>query len=115
MATAREVYDKSTDALNTLSNIWQSMLQILQDVSAATASSLTVEPDLLKLQKARKDYEQLLNSLGSTLEWLQLNQLNEEELGLETDIYKAKLKEQAQLQQVCMFTRTQTLYSPYLR
>lgn len=100
MVSATEYYNKSTGALDTLSDIWQSMLQILQDVSAASASSLTVEPDLIKLQKARKDYEQLLVTLKAAIEWLQSNQLNEEDLQSETEIYKTSLQEQTTLQNV---------------
>jgi hypothetical protein len=102
MAPANEVFERSTTALDTLSNIWQSMLQIIQDVSTASASSLTVEPDLIKLQKARKDYEQLLISLKTTIEWLQSNQPDQEDPETETEIYKTALAEQSTLQEVSL-------------
>jgi hypothetical protein len=95
-----QVYNNANDALNTLSNLWQTMLQIIQAVSAASASSLTAEPDLAKLQKTRKEYETLMNSLKAKVEWLQANQLKQNELELETENYKSDLKEQEELQLV---------------
>lgn len=75
--SSAEVYNNANEALVTLSNLWQTMLQIIQTVSDASASSLTVEPDLVQLQKARKAYEQLISSLKSTVTWLENNQLKE--------------------------------------
>ncbi|KAI9485261.1 MAG: hypothetical protein EXX96DRAFT_603622 [Benjaminiella poitrasii] len=92
-----DVLNNSNNALETLSNLWYTMLQIIQAVSSASASSLTVEPDLAKLQKARKEYEQLKTSLRKTAEWLESNQL-EEELENETTEYKNKLIVQEDLQ-----------------
>ncbi|KAI8992672.1 hypothetical protein BDB01DRAFT_446075 [Pilobolus umbonatus] len=71
----REVYQKVNVAIETLSNLWESMLKMIQAVSAASASSLTVEPDLIQLQKVRKHYEQLLTSLRSTVNWLENNEI----------------------------------------
>ncbi|KAG2196083.1 hypothetical protein INT46_011268 [Mucor plumbeus] len=93
-----QVYDKANDSLDTLSNLWQTMLQIIQAVSSASASSLTVEPDLAKLQKIRKEYELLMASLKSNVEWLQKNEINENDLQLETEAYRSGLTEQEELQ-----------------
>jgi hypothetical protein len=95
-----QVYDKANDSLDTLSNLWQTMLQIIQAVSSASASSLTVEPDLAKLQKIRKEYELLMASLKSNVEWLQKNEINENDLQLETETYRSSLTEQEELQMV---------------
>ncbi|KAK4509031.1 uncharacterized protein ATC70_007380 [Mucor velutinosus] len=97
MSTA-EIYNKANNSLNTISNLWQSMLQIIQAVSSASAASLTVEPDLAKLQKTRKEYEQLMTTLKSDLEWLEKNKVNESELDLETEAYTSGLVEQEALQ-----------------
>lgn len=72
---ASEVNTNVNEALVTLSNLWQKMLQIIQAVSATSASSLTVEPDLVALQKIRKEYEQLMTSLKTTAAWLKANEL----------------------------------------
>lgn len=95
-----QVYDKANDSLDILSNLWQTMLQIIQAVSLASASSLTVEPDLAKLQKTRKEYEQLMASLKSNVEWLQKNEINESDLQSETEAYRSSLTEQEELQTV---------------
>ncbi|OAD06743.1 hypothetical protein MUCCIDRAFT_107330 [Mucor lusitanicus CBS 277.49] len=73
------------------------MLQIIQAVSSASAASLTVEPDLAKLQKTRKEYEQLMTTLKSNVEWLEKNEVNENELDLETEAYTSGLVEQEAL------------------
>ncbi|CAO3610832.1 unnamed protein product [Mucor hiemalis] len=73
--TASEVNTNVNEALATLSNLWQKMLQIIQAVSATSASSLTVEPDLVGLQKIRKEYEQLMASLKTTATWSKANEL----------------------------------------
>lgn len=95
-----EIYNKANDSLDTLSNLWQTMLQIIQAVSSASAASLTVEPDLAKLQKTRKEYEQLMTTLKSNVEWLEKNEVNENELDLETEAYTSGLVEQEALRKV---------------
>jgi len=95
-----EIYSKANESLDTLSNLWQTMLQIIQAVSLASAASLTVEPDLAKLQKTRKEYEQLMTTLKTNVAWLEKNQLNESELDVETETYTSGLVEQDILQKV---------------
>ncbi|KAG0189213.1 hypothetical protein DFQ28_003731 [Apophysomyces sp. BC1034] len=70
-----EIYSKSNESLDTLSDLWESMLTILQIVSATSAKSLTAEPDLAAIQKARRDYEALLTKLKSSTEWLDANNI----------------------------------------
>lgn len=95
-----EIYNKANESLDTLSNLWQTMLQIIQAVSLASAASLTVEPDLAKLQKTRKEYEQLMTTLKTNVAWLEKNQVNESELDVETETYTSGLVEQDILQKV---------------
>jgi hypothetical protein len=95
-----EVYNNANEALDTLSNLWQTMLQIIQAVSAASASSLTVEPDLAKLQKARKDFEQLITLLKTKVAWLDSNQLLEVNRQPESEELANDLKEHGELQKV---------------
>ncbi|KAL7312103.1 hypothetical protein PS15m_007904 [Mucor circinelloides] len=93
-----EIYNKANESLDTLSDLWQTMLQIIQAVSLASAASLTVEPDLAKLQKTRKEYEQLMTTLKTNVAWLEKNQVNESELDVETETYTSGLVEQDILQ-----------------
>ncbi|KAI8879002.1 hypothetical protein K501DRAFT_227394 [Backusella circina FSU 941] len=97
MATATEVYEKSNQALETLSNLWQSMLDIIQAVSASSAASLTAEPDLAGLQNARKEYEQLVSTLKTLTTWLDENKLDVNREQEETN--SELLQEQDQLKQ----------------
>ncbi|KAL0083737.1 hypothetical protein J3Q64DRAFT_1748942 [Phycomyces blakesleeanus] len=73
MTTRTDIFNKSNAALDTLYNVWESMLTIIQAVSAASSKSLTTEPDLAALQKARRDYETLLGKLSLTAIWLEDN------------------------------------------
>lgn len=110
MSATKDVYDNANEALNTLSNLWQTMLQIIQAVSAASASSLTVEPDLVSLQKARKEYEELLASLNQKVQWLEKNKLPEINEQVESEEIKNALKEHDQLQMVpCKEFRSLTI------
>ncbi|KAI8077240.1 uncharacterized protein B0P05DRAFT_124045 [Gilbertella persicaria] len=97
-----EVYNNTENALELLSNIRHMMLQIIQAVSSASAASLTVEPDLVSLQKARKEYEQLMSSFKSTVDWLQHNQLRSEDLEAQSPDYEADIKQQAKLEEESM-------------
>ncbi|KAL9560040.1 hypothetical protein MBANPS3_000155 [Mucor bainieri] len=93
-----EIYNKANDSLDTLSNLWQTMLQIIQEVSSASAASLTVEPDLAKLQQTRKEYDQLMTALKANVEWLEENEVKESDLDLVTEAYTSELVEQDALQ-----------------
>lgn len=98
---ASEVNTNVNEALVTLSNLWQKMLQIIQAVSATSASSLTVEPDLVALQKIRKEYEQLMTSLKTTAAWLKANELQTPaDESMATDDLERLLVEQDELKKV---------------
>ncbi|KAI8088121.1 hypothetical protein BDF21DRAFT_211233 [Thamnidium elegans] len=97
--SSAQVYDNANQALITLSNLWQTMLQIIQTVSDASASSLTVEPDLVQLQKSRKEYEQLVSSLKTTITWLEANQLKQVE-SIDSPDLQESIREHEQLQEV---------------
>ncbi|OBZ90812.1 hypothetical protein A0J61_01141 [Choanephora cucurbitarum] len=99
MSKASEVYNYADNGLNTLSTLRQVMLQIIEAVSSASASSLTVEPDLVSLQKLRKEYEQLMAAFKSTVEWLDTNQLTEQDLQAKMPDRETKLKENAELKE----------------
>ncbi|CAO3697968.1 unnamed protein product [Rhizopus stolonifer] len=71
-----QVYENSNKALLTLTALWETMLKIIRSVSTASGSSLTVEPDLLVLQKTRKEFEILLKSLQLISAWLEQNPLS---------------------------------------
>lgn len=99
--TVSEVNTIVNEALITLSNLWQKMLQIIQAVSATSASSLTVEPDLVALQKIRKEYEQLMTSLKTTATWLKANELQTPaDESMATDELEGLLVEQDELKKV---------------
>ncbi|GAA5816254.1 hypothetical protein MFLAVUS_009780 [Mucor flavus] len=96
--SSTQVYDSANQALVTLSNLWQTMLQIIQTVSDASASSLTVEPDLVQLQKTRKEYEQLVSSLKTTLTWLEANKLKHVE-SIDSPDLQESIQEHERLQE----------------
>lgn len=97
--SSTQVYDSANQALVTLSNLWQTMLQIIQTVSDASASSLTVEPDLVQLQKTRKEYEHLVSSLKTTLTWLEDNKLERVE-SIDSPDLQESIQEHERLQEV---------------
>ncbi|EIE85627.1 hypothetical protein G6F46_000625 [Rhizopus delemar] len=72
-----QVYENANKGLLTLTELWETMLKIIRSVSTASGSSLTVEPDLVALQKSRQDLESLLRTLRSTTNWLETNELPE--------------------------------------
>jgi hypothetical protein len=95
-----DVYNNANEALDTLSNLWQKMLEIIQAVSAASASSLTNEPDLVKSQQTRLEYVKLLESLKEKVAWLENNKLPEIDQQVVTEEIKNSLLEREQLQKV---------------
>ncbi|KAG2227150.1 hypothetical protein INT45_003880 [Circinella minor] len=68
-----KVYNESNNALDTLSNIWESTLTLLRAITEASSNSLRAEPDLMQLQKLRKDLDALLEKLKGQATWLQDN------------------------------------------
>lgn len=104
-----DVYNNATEALTTLSNLWQAMLQLIQAVSDASASSLTVEPDLVKHQRSRKEYEELKTSLNATITWLEKNKLTDSDKNKESKELSESLQQHAQLQEVNVYRFLQFL------
>ncbi|KAI8142472.1 hypothetical protein BJV82DRAFT_669620 [Fennellomyces sp. T-0311] len=69
----KKVYQESNNALDTLSSIWDTMLTLLRAITEASNNSLRAEPDLVQLQKHRKDLDALLEKLKTQASWLQQN------------------------------------------
>ncbi|KAI9247855.1 hypothetical protein BY458DRAFT_536669 [Sporodiniella umbellata] len=69
--SSSQVYEHANDALLTLTSLWETMLKIIRSVSTASGSSLTVEPNLVELQKSRKEFERLTKLLQTTTAWLE--------------------------------------------
>ena len=68
-----KVYNESNNALDTLSSIWEATLTLLRAITEASNNSLRAEPDLMQLQKHRKDLDALLEKLKTQATWLQDN------------------------------------------
>ncbi|KAL1933151.1 hypothetical protein VTP01DRAFT_8829 [Rhizomucor pusillus] len=70
-ATPQEIYRGCNEALDTLADVWDHMLKLLQNVSQASGKSLRVEPNLTELQQSRRDLDNLFAKLKSSATWLQ--------------------------------------------
>ena len=68
-----KVYDESNNALDTLSSTWEVTLALLRAIAEASNNSLRAEPDLMQLQKHRKELDALLEKLKTQATWLQDN------------------------------------------
>ncbi|CAO3657914.1 hypothetical protein G6F70_008335 [Rhizopus microsporus] len=88
-----QIYENATEGLQTLTKLWETMLNIIHSVSTASGSSLTVEPDLIALQKTRRELEQLLKSLQSTASWLDNVDMPEHSNQSDSEEYVELLKE----------------------
>ncbi|KAI8339507.1 hypothetical protein BC941DRAFT_420673 [Chlamydoabsidia padenii] len=99
MTTSQQVYTETNQALDTLSDVWESMLKVLKEVSAAAATSLTMEPDLDQLQKTRKEYEALMAQLKTKVAWIQDHRLEHKQDMDQEELDPSLLKEQQQLRQ----------------
>ncbi|CEG69238.1 hypothetical protein RMATCC62417_05344 [Rhizopus microsporus] len=88
-----QIYENATEGLQTLTKLWDTMLNIIHAVSTASGSSLTVEPDLIALQKTRQELDQLLKSLQSTASWLDDVDLPEHSNQSDSEEYVELLKE----------------------
>lgn len=98
-----DVYNNANEALKTLSNLWQAMLQLIQAVSDASASSLTVEPDLAKHQRSRKEYEELKISLHTAIAWLEKNELTKSNKQQDSKELAHSLQRHDELQKVDVY------------
>ncbi|CEJ05208.1 hypothetical protein RMCBS344292_19154 [Rhizopus microsporus] len=88
-----QIYENAAEGLQTLTKLWDTMLNIIHAVSTASGSSLTVEPDLIALQKTRQELDQLLKSLQSTASWLDDVDLPEHSNQSDSEEYVELLKE----------------------
>ncbi|SAM03885.1 hypothetical protein [Absidia glauca] len=100
MTSSQQVYTQTNEALDTLSDVWESMLKVLTEVSAAAASSFTMEPDLDQLQKTRKEYEALLTQLKTKVAWIQDHWTESKQDVQQADLDPSLVEEHDQLQQV---------------
>jgi DNA repair ATPase RecN len=100
MTSSQQVYTQTNEALDTLSDVWESMLKVLTEVSAAAASSFTMEPDLDQLQKTRKEYEALLTQLKTKVAWIQEHWTESKQDVQQADLDPSLVEEHEQLQQV---------------
>ncbi|KAI9303300.1 hypothetical protein BJ944DRAFT_165678 [Cunninghamella echinulata] len=99
---SQQVYREANQALQLLSQVKETMLNLLTQMSAASKASITVEPDLEQLQKYRKEYESLMAQLKSKVSWIQENQVHlkqDEGTTYEKEVDQALLEEQQQVQQ----------------
>ncbi|CEG82036.1 hypothetical protein RMATCC62417_16166 [Rhizopus microsporus] len=97
-----QIYENATEGLQTLTTLWETMLNIIHSVSTASGSSLTVEPDLIALQKTRRELEQLLKSLQSTASWLDNIDMPEHNDQSDSEEYVELLKENKSAVEVCL-------------
>ncbi|KAI8099625.1 uncharacterized protein BX664DRAFT_355030 [Halteromyces radiatus] len=98
--STQQVYTETNEALDTLSEVWESMLKVLNQVSAAAASSFTLDPDLDQLSKTRKEYEALLTRLKTKVAWIQDNRpYNNKQQQEQQQLDPLLLEEQQQLRQ----------------
>ncbi|ORZ24377.1 hypothetical protein BCR42DRAFT_402812 [Absidia repens] len=103
MASSQQVYTETNQALQNLSEVWECMLKVITQVSAAAASSFTMEPDLDQLQKTRKEYETLMTELKTKVAWIQEHHQSpkkDEDIQRDDQVDPALLKEQQDLRQV---------------
>ncbi|CAO3599669.1 unnamed protein product [Absidia cylindrospora] len=102
MASAQQVYTETNQALKTLSDVWECMLKVITQVSAAAASSFTLEPDLDQLQKTRKEYEALMTELKTKVAWIQEHHQpikKDQDIQRDNQLDPALIKEQQDLRQ----------------
>ncbi|CAO3624235.1 unnamed protein product [Cunninghamella blakesleeana] len=96
----QQVNNETTQALQLLSQVKETMLKLLSQMSTASMNSLTVEPDLEQLQKYRKEYETLMTQLKTKVNWIQEHQQEvSHKDNNNSELEQTLLEEQQQLQQ----------------
>lgn len=106
-ATPQEIYRGCNEALDTLADVWDHMLKLLQNVSQASGKSLRVEPNLTELQQSRRDLDNLFAKLKSSATWLQEHKQALDGSRVMTDTtgqqqLHSAIREQDQLRQVLL-------------
>ncbi|KAI8581186.1 hypothetical protein K450DRAFT_233510 [Umbelopsis ramanniana AG] len=69
-----EIYQRSSTALETLGQLWNTSTDVIKAITDVTASTLRSEPDYQTVQAIKKKHDQVLNSLKSELKWIEDNQ-----------------------------------------
>lgn len=95
------LYNQSSDALSTLGDVWDKILAVVQSVSEAASESLRSEPNLVQLQKDRRELDALFDTLKKQVAWIQENKsaLNTIQDTPDNEI-EQELKEQKELREV---------------
>ncbi|CDH50307.1 predicted protein [Lichtheimia corymbifera JMRC:FSU:9682] len=94
------LYNQSSDALSTLGDVWDKILAVMQSVSEAASESLRSEPNLVQLQKDRRELDALFDTLKKQVAWIQENKsaLNTIQDTPDNEI-EQELKEQKELRE----------------
>ncbi|KAJ8663209.1 hypothetical protein O0I10_001386 [Lichtheimia ornata] len=94
------LYNQSSDALSTLGDVWDKILAVVQSVSEAASESLRSEPNLVQLQKDRRELDALFDTLKKQVAWIQENKsaLNTIQDTPDNEI-EQELKEQKELRE----------------
>lgn len=96
------LYSQSSDALCTLGDVWDKTLALMQSVSEAASESLRNEPNLVQLQKDRRELDALFDTLKKQVAWIQENKSTLNTIqDTPDDELEQELKEQKELREVC--------------
>lgn len=96
------LYNQSSDALCTLGDVWDKTLALMQSVSEAASESLRNEPNLVQLQKDRRELDALFDTLKKQVAWIQENKSTLNTIqDTPDDELEQELKEQKELREVC--------------
>lgn len=66
-----EIYQRSSTALETLGQLWNTSTDVIKAITDVTASTLRSEPDYQTVQEIKNKHDQVLNSLKSELKWIE--------------------------------------------
>lgn len=69
--TPSEVYERSSKALESLSNVWNVSASVIKAITEVTDSSLRSEPDYQAVQHVKREHDQVVASLKTEFEWLE--------------------------------------------
>ncbi|CDS13625.1 hypothetical protein LRAMOSA05801 [Lichtheimia ramosa] len=94
------LYSQSSDALCTLGDVWDKTLALMQSVSEAASDSLRSEPNLVQLQKDRRELDALFDTLKKQVAWIQENKSTLNTIqDTPDDELEQELKEQKELRE----------------
>ncbi|KAJ2957286.1 hypothetical protein NQZ79_g6966 [Umbelopsis isabellina] len=69
--TPSEVYERSSKALDSLSNVWNVSASVIKAITEVTDNSLRSEPDYQTVQHVKREHDQVVASLKTEFEWLE--------------------------------------------